>query len=260
MYGPNGISGTFAPNGRDGTAPGVAAPLLLLAVALAGNPLTSDPEIKSGLGLLEKLEYDRAVVVLGRALTRSDLPKVDRVAGLEALAFAYTILDDRVHADETFCELLDVYPEYRIVPSRSPRLRDAFARAKALWTRGREVAFTLDPRAPDLAGTLSGDPRRLGAVRARSDDGELLPLACDGATCRGPRPRARFRVELEDHAGTLLATAGPFDGDDRRSDTAWPWWAWVAVGVGAVGLGAVVVGVASPGEPPDGTLGTMRLP
>ena len=90
----------------------MAAPLLLLAVALAGNPLTSDPEIKSGLGLLDKLEYDRAVVVLGRALTRPDLPKVDRVAGLEALAFAYTILDDRVHADETFCELLDVYPEY----------------------------------------------------------------------------------------------------------------------------------------------------
>ncbi len=238
----------------------VAAPGASAAGGKAGSaPRAVDPEVASGIGLLERLEYDRAVVVLGRALTRPDLTPGDRVAGLEALAFAYAILDDRVHADETFCDLLDVSPGYTVAASRSPRLRDAFTRAKQVWEAGREVDFALDPAAPDVAGTLSGDPRRLGAVLTKTDDGETSALRCEGASCRGERPGDRFRVELLDHGGALLATAGPYEGSGAGAGLL-PWWAWVAIGVGAVGMGAVVVAAASPGDPPAGTLGVIQLP
>lgn len=258
------------------------APLFLLAAALAAAPgaalaatpgaattrrvdpaapsVTADPEVLGGLSLLERLEYDRAVVVLGRALTRSDLSRSDRLAGLEALAFAYTILDDRVHADETFADLLDFAPTYQVAAGRSPRLRDGFTRGKKAWEAGRQVGFSLDPTAADVAGTLSGDPRRLGEVRVRTEDGVSEALRCEGSACRGSRPEESFHVELVDHAGTVLATAGPYEGRSVPGSALLPWWVWVAIGVGAVGMSAVVIAAASPGDPPAGTLGTIQLP
>jgi len=238
----------------------VPAPVLLLAVVLLGaGPKPADVEIARGLELFERLDYDRAVVVLGRALTRPNVAHADRLIGLEALAFSYTILEDAVHAEETFHRLLDVAPDHQIDKARSPRLRNAFRYAKASWVEGRNVALALDPTAPEVAGTLSGDPRRLGAVVVISEDGETWSLRCEGTTCRGPKPAARFRVDLRDHAGLVLATAGPFEGTPPPSRVL-PWWAWVAIGVAAAGTTALVIGVAQPGDPPPGSLGTLQLP
>src|SRR5687768_6410914 len=99
---------------------------LLPALLLSGLAAAVDPEVAEGLGLYQSLKYDRAVVVLGRALAKPDLGEDDRRTAMETLGFAYTVLGDTVNAELTFWALLDREPGHVLDPNLSPRLRDAY--------------------------------------------------------------------------------------------------------------------------------------
>lgn len=230
--------------------------LLLLSVPCLG---ASDPDVSRGLSLFRALEYDRAVVVLGRALVREDLTRDDRLEGLEALAFSYTILQDGVHAEETFHRLLDLQPSYEVPASQSPRLRESFAEARTTWLAGRKITVTVIPDPSDVRAQLGGDPGRVGQVVARTEAGEATRLDCKAGRCTGPKPDATFTVEVRDHVGTVLATAGPFEPRDDPGGPL-PWWGWAIAGAGVVGGAAIVLLLASPSDAPPGDLGTLRLP
>lgn len=232
---------------------------LLWLLLAAPVPAVTDPDVAQGLALFGALEYDRAVVVLGRALTKPDLDPRDERSALEALAFSYTVLDDSVHGAETFALLLDRDPSFEVDPSRSPRLRQGFARAKEAWLAGRRVSVRLEPDPGRIALALSGDPARIGEVVAIDEAQQLQPLRCEGQSCVGPRPPRPFRVEVRDHRGAPLASAGPFPGA-AVEEAAFPWWGYVAIGAGILATGAIVVGAAIPHGAPSGSLGRFELP
>lgn len=232
------------------------APLIVLAVVCLG---AADPEVDRGLSLFKALEYDRAVVILGRALSRTDLSRADRIEALQALAFSYTILQDEVHARETFHRLLDLEPSYEVPSSQSPRYREAFAKARTTWIEGRKVRFTLEDDPTQIIGILSGDPARVGEVVAKTDRGEASAIRCTKERCSGERPDVPFTIEVRDHNGTVLEASGPYDPVGEREGVL-PWWAWAAIGAGIVGGGVMVLVAASPGDPPAGSLGSLQLP
>ena len=56
---------------------------LPLQVGLLGLVIAAvDPDVAEGLSLYQRLKYDRAVVALGRALAKHELPREDRIAAL----------------------------------------------------------------------------------------------------------------------------------------------------------------------------------
>jgi len=224
-------------------------PLLVLVAA--------HPEVEQGLGLFDRLEYDRAVVVLGRALTREDLSREERVTALETLAFAYAILGDHVNAERAFHRLLDLAPEHRVGGNRSPRLREAFEAAKTSWETGRRIELVVEPDPDRVVVNLgAGDPARVGSVVLAEKT--RTPLSCTGRICRGARPDASFSVEVLDHQGAILASAGPFEGKPALH---LPWWAWALIGAGAIAGGAAIgATLARDRDAPEGSLGRTRLP
>lgn len=232
----------------------------LLWLLLAAPPAAAtDPDVAQGLALFGALEYDRAVVVLGRALTKPDLAASDERSALEALAFSYTVLDDAVHGAETFGRLLDRDPSFEVDPSRSPRLRQGFARAKEAWLAGRRISVALDPDPSRISLRLSGDPARVGEVVAIDEAEHLEGLRCERRSCVGVRPPRPFRIEVRDHRGAPLASAGPFAGA-AVEEAPFPWWAYLAIGAGIVATGAIVIGAALPQTAPNGSLGRFELP
>jgi hypothetical protein len=238
--------------------------ILPLQVGLLGLVIAAvDPDVAEGLSLYQRLKYDRAVVALGRALAKRELPREDRIAALETLGFAYTVLGDATNSELTFHSLLDLAPSYALDPSLSPRLLSAFAQAKSTWIEGRTVQFELRTTlsARELEGTLlGGDVRRVGSVVARFGDGQAMPLLCRDRGCRGERPHDRFTIEVLDHTGALLSTSGPFEGAPDE-DEGEPWWILALVAAAAVGGGvALTLAIAGSEEAPPGTLGRLQLP
>jgi hypothetical protein len=234
---------------------------LLAALLAAGLGLGATPADDVALGLrhYERLEYDRAVVVLGRALTDAELSPTQRATALEVLAFSYVVLDDAVHATESFHRLLDRDPGYRVDERRSPRLRDAFLAALESWTEGRKIAFEPDADTDLTSGRLiGGDPARVGAVETLDDEGRRRVLSCERRSCRGDRPGIPFRVRVLDAREQVLFETARLEGAPS-GPPAWLW--WVAIGVGVVAAGTTIAVVAgSSGAPPDGSLGTLMLP
>lgn len=222
----------------------------------------TDPDVTEGLLFYERLKFDRAVVTLGRALAKP-LPGEDRVAALETLAFAYAVLGDARHAESTFHLLLDGHPNHALPSTLSPRLKGAFEEAKRSWLEGRRIMFILESPLDqgELRGRLDGgDPNRIGVARSRDRDGRMRPLSCRARECRGELPSTTFFVELCDPLGTILHTAGPFEPLPREGGplaTAW-WWAAAA----ALALsGGIAISIAlGRGEPPEGSLGRLKLP
>lgn len=223
----------------------------------------TDPDVEEGLALYKRLDYDRAVVALQRALTNQEISSEDRAKALETLGFAYTVLGDSVHAEHTFHVLLDENPAYTVDPDLSPRLRSAFVQAKGSWIEGRRLrlAITSPLDQKDLVVRLeTGDLARAGSIVIRGDSGKTTALACQGDTCHGERPDEAFYLDARDHHRTLLFTAGPFMPEVKSTSNAPTWWLWVAAGAAAV-AGGVALGVAlHKNEPPAGTLGRLQLP
>jgi hypothetical protein len=232
---------------------------LLLGLALAA---AVDPEVTEGLELYRSLKYDRAVVVLGRALAKTNISDEDRHDALETLGFAYIVLGDEINAELTFHTLLDTAPSYAPDGRLSPRLRDAITAAKSSWSRGRAIQFRLTSSLAknEIAGELEGgDPRRVGSVRTRELLGATAPVYCKARGCRGERPGGSFYIDVLDHAGTILHTSGPHE--PELSPEATPWWIYAAIVAGVVG-GGIAIAVATSGgeEAPPGSLGKLQLP
>lgn len=221
-----------------------------------------DPEVAEGLELYRSLKYDRAVVVLGRALAQPDITDEDRRDALETLGFAYIVLGDEINAELTFHALLDADPAYAPDGRLSPRLRDAIAGAKTSWTRARAIQLRLTSSLSkkQLTGELEGgDPRRAKTVRTRDLLGGTSLLYCTARTCRGERPDSSFYIDVLDHTGSNLHTSGPFEPEYSSTDT--PWWVYAAIAAGIVAGGVTVAVALSPGDgPPNGSLGKLQLP
>jgi hypothetical protein len=240
-------------------------PRLVIAALAALSLAARDPDLERGLELFERLEYDRAIVVLQRALARPTLPLDERARALETVAFAYSVLDDRPSAERAFQSLLDVDPRYEVPASRSPRLRQAFQAAKQAWTRGRVVEIEVRLTDDEVHLELTGDPERRRAVRVVTTPvegadaaGEARVIACVGARCDAPRPREGFVVEVLDHRGARLAVSAPQPPRPRPPEGTT--WLWVALGAAAALGGAIAIGVAAQPQPPEGTLGRLPLP
>jgi hypothetical protein len=235
---------------------------LLPAFALAWAAIAVDPEVREGLELYRELKYDRAVVVLGRALAKRDLPDADRSLALETLGFAYTVLGDVVNAQLTFQNLLDRDPKHALDSTLSPRLRDAFTEAKRSWTEGRKIRFQITSvlEKKDLSGELvGGDPQRVGAVVTRDQSGASSPLYCKDRACRGERPDDIFFIDVADHRGTKLDTSGPFTPVKTGEET--PIWFYAGIAAVVIGGGiALSVALAGGGDVPSGALGRLQLP
>lgn len=232
---------------------------LFVALLLPGAP---DADVAAGIALYHRLDYDRAVVALGRALTKNDLSAEDRCAALETLGFAYVVLGDGVNAERTFKNLLDEAPAYDVAPALSPRLKSAFARAKSAWIEGRRIGFevTSSPAAKELAGKMiGGDPARVGHAVARVEDGHASPLRCQERECRGERPEAKFFIDLFDHAGEVLVTGGPYPPRIAEHDGP-SWWVIAGVAAAAVGGGIALSLALRKGDAPAGSLGRLQLP
>ena len=228
---------------------------LLAAVLCLAAGGSSD--ITQGLSLYEALEYDRAVVILGRALGRDDLGEDERTQGLQTLAFCYVVLDDDEQAEETFHALFDHHPAHRLGVDASPRLSQAYDHARATWAAGRRIQLDASAHGSMVSVTLTGDPRRVGRVVTVAGD-RRAALVCQRDRCEGARPPEEFTVTALDHRGTPLATSTALPGAGASVPT---WMIWAAVGI-AVIAGGVAAGVAisRPGDPPEGNLGTLRLP
>jgi hypothetical protein len=210
--------------------------------------------------MYERLEYDRAVVALGRALTKTEVSRADRVKALETLGFAYTVLGDPVHAESSFSALLDLAPGHAVAASLSPRLRDAFDRARASWSEGRHVVFALTSSLGDkdlVVVMSSGDPARVGSVAAREEHGRGEPLYCKGRECRGSRPDAPFYIDVRDHTNAMLTTGGPYLPEQHQGIA---WWIWGSLALAAIGGGMALAFALRKDEAPPGSLGRLQLP
>lgn len=212
--------------------------------------------VEHGLALFDQLEYDRAVVVLQRALTDPALPTADRRIGLERLAFAYVVLADPVNAARTFHRLLDLDPAYTVPNAESPRLRRAFADAMA----SHQAPVILETTVDDATVTtrLGAGTERVQRVLLDAADGAQVELTCEDAACAGPRPPSRFFVAALDGDGLEIARAGPYEGASAGGP---PWWLWLVLGAAAAAGGvtaAVLLGADD--QPPEGDLGRLALP
>jgi len=224
--------------------------LIALSILLAG---ASASGVDEGLVLFERLRYDRAVVVLQRALTEPDLSKHDRRRGLEGLAFAYVVLEDRVNATKAFHRLLDLDPDYQMPAHRSPRLVRAFEDAVASWhpTTALEVDVADDTVRITVRGAT---PHRLALGAA---DGSQVELRCEARACAAVRPPASFHVHALAEDGSTIATAGPY----AASGAGPPWWIWVGVGAAVVAGGVTAAVLLTRDDaPPEGDLGRLALP
>jgi hypothetical protein len=250
----------------EGSQPARPDSALWLAIADAPAIAESSPfeaedsDIRAGVAMYERLEYDRAVVALGRALTNPNLATADREKALEILGFAYTVLGDTVHAESAFSALLDLSPGHAVAASLSPRLRDAFEHARAMWSEGRHVVFALTSSLRDkelVVVMSSGDPERVGSVVAREEHGSSQPLYCKGRECRGSRPDGPFYVDVRDHMNAMLTTGGPFTPDQNQGIA---WWVWGSLALAALGGGVALVFALRREEAPPGSLGRLQLP
>lgn len=235
---------------------------LLTALALCASAIAQDADVREGLELYRSLQYDRAVVVLARALGKSRLSEADRAEALETLGFAYTVLGDGGNGELTFHALLDLEPQHTLDAGLSPRLRDAFSAAKKSWSAGRKLHFQLTSSLAkkELTGELQGgDPERAGAVTAREESGKTSPLYCQARACRGERPDEMFFVDVADHQGAILDSSGPHE--PELSSDGPPWWLYAVIAVGVLG-GGVAISVAFSGrdDAPVGSLGKLQLP
>lgn len=231
----------------------MTAPPLLAALAL----IAAHPDVERGLALFERLEYDRAVVMLGRALAEPDLPTADRLTALQTLALSYAVLDDETNATRTFHRLLDLSPRYEIDRAKSPRLVRAFDGARSAWVKGRNITFTLLDDSDRLEGTMTGDPERVGRVVAIDAAGVRTSLLCEGARCRCQRPTSQFTLEVYDHVGAILTRSGPHAAASKSFPT---WVIWAGIGAAVVAGGIATIVLVDGRSPPDGSLGRVNLP
>jgi hypothetical protein len=238
----------------------------LLAFAAPSGSATRDPDVGAGLEAYRQLDFDRAVVTLGRALVRPDLSDFDRISALETLGFAYLILDDRVHAEESFHRLLDLDPAHEIPLASSPRLRSGFAAARASWLERRRIGFELADDPERLIGALRGDLARVGRVLVLDGAGNSEPMTCVARECRAERPSGAFWIEVRDHRGEILLRSGPFGlpapnpSPSPADDDAASIWPWAALGVGLIGAAIASALILGAQRPAAGTLGRLDLP
>jgi hypothetical protein len=158
--------------------------------------------------------------------------------------------------------LLDRSPKHALDSNLSPRLRDAFAAAKRLWVAGRKIEFLL--RSPlskrQLVGVLKGgDPKRVGKVIVRDQNGKTSEMYCSERECRGERPDTEFSLDVVDHRGMKLSESGPFRPELVEESP--PWWIWAAIGAGVIGGGiALSFALGGGDDAPSGSLGKVQLP
>jgi hypothetical protein len=209
------------------------------------------------------------------------LPVADRVDAARLLAFAIVTNGDPDGGEAAFLRLLVLAPGWTQPASASPRLRDAFARARARLTTdgavtaaatatGESGGWALDVDVIDPLGRVAGgewsltDPAGAVApatgslVRAPGTQRWMGRLPASAASTCVVHLRAADGTELAAAPCTGLKAAGTAEPPASE----FPWVA-VGLGVGAVVGGAVVIGVvwalnAGPLAPPAAVTVTVQ--
>jgi hypothetical protein len=119
------------------------APSLVMLMLVASNPL-----LMEGRKRFEALDFRAAVEVLKRATEVREQNEADRTAAYDLLAQSLLALGKEDEAVDAYHQLLSRNPHAR-APEASPKVRDAFVRAKEALYPKPSVALSRLPSAPD---------------------------------------------------------------------------------------------------------------
>lgn len=262
-------------------------------VALVGAATPASDLAKARTLIQQDLEYDAGIRVLERLTSDPRLDAPQRVEAYQLLGTAYVAVGAPDAAEAAFAALLELAPEHTLDPLLSPKIHDAFARARAKVVRPvrlQQVTALPEGRMLRVTARVDDAQGRLRAVRliARTDGGtfEGQDMARSEAQVEGAVPlpelgllRVDYYLEGLDAAGRVIASAGSAQAPSSlvvdRAPASSPapapgaqveaapsrWWIWVVAGAAVVG-GAVAAGVLlsrDDGAGPPGTLDAIVL-
>jgi hypothetical protein len=285
--------------------------VIVLSLLFAGAPLAAptkakkpvptrapEPEVShlaKARELSKGFEFEAALTELEFA--RAQKPTPDELVEIETLtALAWAALDDLDKAAKAFAQLLKLKADFTLGPSASPKVREAFARGRALWES--TLAVTLQP-APPVTGDdgsvsfevkVTAGERRVSEVTLawRLADGppglEQLGFLRTGPGVFGVkvppirqgearRAQLEYSVTAKDVGGAVVATLGTAEAPQRlevsvlsSGSAAVPlhrsWAFWTVIGVVAVGAAVgtpLAVNALNTPAVPQGSLGQVQL-
>ncbi|MBI2894912.1 MAG: hypothetical protein HYY06_15255 [Deltaproteobacteria bacterium] len=271
--------------------------LFLLAGVVWPTAAGADPPPSSDVWgeastLMEALEYDSAIEVLGRLVGAPEAPAADRLRALEVQGVAHVGAGRDDEAISVFRRLREMDPGHRLTdPTYSPKIRELFDRAVGS-SIVRPLEVTLAPPGEgsrDVTLAIHFDPTIVAAgsvvFRSRwSDEGEyrVAPerLVAAGAEVRVPLvgrapgvQRLRLFVLALAPSGATVGRAGTAESPvilEVRSVPATPggaasaplverWYFWVGLGVLVAGGVAVAMVAAGGDSVREGTLGSQQM-
>lgn len=270
------------------TAIYILSALISLPVSAQVNPQKLSPQgqVQSDLEraarwVREDLEFEKAVSLLERLLSKNTLQTNERIEAYGLLAIAYIAQGQTDSAETAFGALLKLDPDHRIDPLLSPKIREVFVRVKS------QVIHPV--RLFGLNAERQGEVLRL-RVRIQDPDQRLtrlllryrgphhayrtahFELQTNGKARRGelalPYPDETLDYHLigYDQAGHHVAALGRSDSPYRlfvqrvEDEKAWHqrWWTWAIAAGAVVGTVAAIAIVRSQDEElPEGSLGTL---
>ncbi len=151
---------------RAAGAPALQGTLAHHAASLTFAQLgTRSPEAREGERLMSEAEFERAVRVLQRGVSRADVTDDELVELYRLMGLAYLYLGDEQKARDAYEKLLQARPDYELPRSTAPRIRELYARIREdiRKRRVRPVTIYFEP----LQGHTAGQPLE---VQARIED------------------------------------------------------------------------------------------
>ncbi|MEE8408484.1 MAG: hypothetical protein V3T05_02660 [Myxococcota bacterium] len=118
--------------------------LIIAAQISAAQPMAD--LVDEGIKQYEALDYTGAVLNLRRALRDKELAEEAKVTALVYLARSLAVLGRSAKATRRFRQLLALHPDFQISWEESPRIREAFERAKNPFESLPEM---MEPPPPD---------------------------------------------------------------------------------------------------------------
>lgn len=144
-------------------APARAAGVSALPGLVVAQLGIRSPEVREAERLLSEAEFERAVRVLQRGLSRSDVTDDELVELYRLMGLAHLYLGDEQKARDAYEKLLQARPDYELPPSTAPRIRELYARIREdiRKRRVRPVTLWFTPLQEHTAGAPLEVPVRI---------------------------------------------------------------------------------------------------